>query len=77
MAQWIRLLVYYLVSLRDMWSLFVCFPVTNWFYPLDNWDIDVEKSYSYSIVKKGSEVLIEEFLKQKEFENTKEKIEKI
>ena len=31
----------------------VClFSVTNWFYPLDNWNINVEKSFSYSIVKK-------------------------
>ena len=56
----------------------VClFTILNWFYPYQNWYNSVENAMSFNIVKIGSEVLIEEFPKNKEFKDTKEKIEKI
>ena len=56
----------------------VCiFSILNWFYPYQNWGISTEKAMSFNLIKKGSEVLIEEFPNNKDFENTKEKIEKI
>ena len=53
------------------------FSLLNWFYPYQNWGISAEKAISFDIVKKGSEVLIEEFPSNKDLENTKDKIEKI
>ena len=56
----------------------VCiFSIFNWFYPYQNWGISVEDAISFNIVKKGSEVLIEEFPSNEDFIDTKEKIEKI
>ena len=55
----------------------VClFALLNWFYPLDKWGIEVDKSFTYSFLKNGSDVLIDEFPEYQEFENTKDKIEK-
>ena len=56
----------------------VCiFSILNWFYPYQNWGISAEDAISFNIVKKGSEILIEEFPSNKDFIDTKEKIEKI
>ena len=56
----------------------VCiFTVINWFYPFNNWNIDVNKSISFNFIKNGSLILIDEFPKYEDFENTKEKIDKI
>ena len=56
----------------------VClFSILNWFYPYQNWGISVEDAISFNIVKKGSEILIEEFPSNEDFIDTKEKIEKI
>ena len=56
----------------------VClFSILNWFYPYQNWDISLNNSMSFEYIKKGSEVLIEEFPQNKDLEDTKEKIEKI
>tara|TARA_B100001996_G_scaffold358615_1_gene323325 strand:- start:1491 stop:2033 length:543 start_codon:yes stop_codon:yes gene_type:complete len=56
----------------------VClFSIFNWFYPYQNWGISAEDAYSFKIVKKGSEVLIEEFPNSEDFKDTKEKIENI
>ena len=56
----------------------VClFSLFNWFYPYQNWGISAEDAFSFNIVKKGSEILIEEFPSSEDFINTKEKIEKI
>ena len=53
------------------------FSILNWFYPYQNWGISAEDALSFDIIKKGSEVLIEEFPSSEDFINTKEKIEKI
>ena len=56
----------------------VCiFSILNWFYPYQNWGISTEKAFSFNFIKKGSEMLIEEFPSNKDFIDTKEKIEKI
>ena len=56
----------------------VClFSILNWFYPYSNWGIQVEKAVTFNIVKKGSDILIEEFPSNEDFLDTKEKIEKI
>ena len=56
----------------------VClFSLLNWFYPLDKWGIEVDKSFTFSFLKNSSDVLIDEFPEYQEFENTKDKIEKI
>ena len=56
----------------------VClFTILNWFYPYQNWGISSEKALSFNIVKNGSELLINEFPSDKDFIDTKEKIEKI
>jgi membrane protein required for colicin V production len=56
----------------------VCFfSLFNWFYSYEKWFISTENAFSFSIVKKGSDLLIEEFPNYKDIINTKEQIEKI
>ncbi len=56
----------------------VCiFSLSNWFYSYEKWDISIEQSYFFPVVKKGGELLIDEFPSEEDLENTKEKIEKI
>ena len=56
----------------------VClFSIFNWFYPYQNWGISAEDAFSFNLISKGSEILIEEFPSNKDFIDTKEKIEKI
>ena len=56
----------------------VClFSIFNWFYPYQNWGISAEDAFSFNLINKGSEILIEEFPSSKDFIDTKEKIEKI
>ena len=56
----------------------VClFSILNWFYPYQNWGISAEDAFSFNIVVRGSEILIEEFPSSEDFIDTKEKIEKI
>jgi len=53
------------------------FSILNWFYPYQNWGISAEDAISFNIVKKGSEILIEEFPSNEDLIDTKDKIEKI
>ena len=57
----------------------VCiFSLLNWFYPHQKWPVKTEGTYSFEIIYKGSEFLVEEFPKSDEYyDNTKEEIEKI
>ena len=56
----------------------VCiFSLLNWFYPFENWGISAEDAFSFELIKKGSEILIEEFPSGEDFIDTKETIEKI
>jgi len=56
----------------------VClFSIFNWFYPYQNWGISAEDAFSFNLIYKGSEILIEEFPSSKDFIDTKEQIEKI
>ena len=56
----------------------VClFTIFNWFYPYQNWGISADNAFSFNLINKGSEILIEEFPSSKELIDTKEKIEKI
>ena len=56
----------------------VClFSLSNWFYPYQNWVISADNAFSFNIVKKGSDLLIDEFPNYKDIIETKEKIEKI
>ncbi len=57
-------------------SVFI-FTILNWFYPFNNWSIDVNNSLTFELIKKSSEILVNEFPDIKEFEDTKERIEKI
>tara|TARA_B100000963_G_scaffold203101_1_gene176887 strand:+ start:232 stop:777 length:546 start_codon:yes stop_codon:yes gene_type:complete len=53
------------------------FSILNWFYPYQNWGISAENAFSFNLINKGSEILIEEFPSNEDFIDTKEKIEKI
>ena len=57
----------------------VCiFSLLNWFYPHKNWPIKTQGTYSFEIIYKGSEFLIDEFPNSKDYyDETEEKIEKI
>jgi len=50
----------------------------NWFYPFQKWSIETEDTYSFNIIYKGSEFLIEEFPNTKDYyDDTEEKLENI
>ena len=56
----------------------VCFfSLLNWFYSYEKWSISTTNAFSFDIVKKGSNLFIEEFPNYKDIINTKEEIEKI
>jgi len=57
----------------------VCiFSLLNWFYPHQKWPLKAEGTYSFEIIYKGSEFLIDEFPNSKDYyDETEEKIEKI
>ena len=56
----------------------VClFSLSNWFYSYQNWGISADSAFSFNIVKKGSDILIDEFPDNKKLKNTKDEIEKI
>jgi len=56
----------------------VCvFSLLNWFYPYQNWGISAQNASSFDVIETGSRMLIEEFPNNKDFMDTKEKIEKI
>jgi len=57
----------------------VCvFSLLNWFYPHQKWPLKAEGTYSFEIIYKGSEFLIDEFPISKDYyEETEEKIENI
>tara|TARA_B100001989_G_scaffold249043_1_gene223610 strand:+ start:151 stop:690 length:540 start_codon:yes stop_codon:yes gene_type:complete len=56
----------------------VCiFSILNWFYPYKNWGISAEDAISFKLIKKGNDLLVEEFPSSDDFIDTKEKIEQI
>ena len=57
----------------------VCiFSLLNWFYPHQKWPLKAEGTYSFEIIYKGSEFLIDEFPNREDYyDDTKDKIEKI
>ena len=56
----------------------VCiFSIFNWFYSYEKWSISTSSAFSFNIIKKGSDLLIEEFPNYKDIIDTKEELEKI
>ena len=56
----------------------VCiFSLLNWFYPHQKWPLTTEGTYSFEIIYKGSEFLVEEFPSKELYEKTNEEIKKI
>ena len=56
----------------------VClFSISNWFYHYENWDISAEDAFSFNMINKGSNILVDEFPSNEDFIDTKKKIEKI
>jgi len=56
----------------------VCFfSLLNWFYPYEKWGISTTSAFSFNVVKKGSDLLVDEFPNYRDIIETKEKIEKI
>ena len=53
------------------------FATVNIFYNHKNWPINTSKSFTFSYVKKGSNYLIKEFPNEKEYKDTKEKVQDI
>jgi membrane protein required for colicin V production len=68
----------FLFGLFKGYVVAVCFfSLLNWFYPYEKWGIPTTNAFSFDVVKKGNEILIEEFPNYKNIIDTKEKIEKI
>ena len=61
------------------YAICVCiFSLLNWFYPHQKWPLKAEGTYSFEIIYKGSEFLVDEFPNSKDYyEETEERIEKI
>ena len=56
----------------------VCiFATIDIIYNSDKWPIDLDNSYSFELVEKGSNYLINEFPDKKEYEDTKEKVQEL
>ena len=57
----------------------VCiFSLLNWFYPHQSWPVKTEGTYTFQMIYKGNEFLIDEFPNSKDYyDKTEEKIEKI
>jgi membrane protein required for colicin V production len=56
----------------------VClFSTLNWFYPYEKWSISTTDTFSFDLVLKGSDLLINEFPNYKDIIETKGEIEKI
>ena len=56
----------------------VCiFATTDIIYHSDRWPIDLENSFTFQIVEKGSNYLIKEFPDKKEYENAKDKVQEL
>ena len=56
----------------------VCiFSAVHIVYNYDKWPINLDKSYTFSYLEKGSNYLIEEFPNEKTYQESKEKIEEI
>ena len=54
------------------------FSLLNWFYPHNKWPIETEGTYSFKIIYKGSEFLVDEFPNSKDYyDQTEEKLEQI
>ena len=53
------------------------FSILNWFYTYEKWGISTTDAFTFNVVKKGSDLLINEFPNYKNIIETKEKIEKI
>ena len=54
------------------------FSLVNWFYPHNNWPIKAQGTYSFQIIYKGSEFLVNEFPNSKNYyDQTEEELEKI
>ena len=67
-----------LFGLLKGYMVAVClFSILNWFYPYEKWGISTVNAFSFNVVKKGSDLLIDEFPNYKDIIETKEKIEKI
>ena len=56
----------------------VCiFATIDIIYNSDKWPIDLDNSYSFELVEKGSNYLINEFPDKKEYEDAKEKVQEL
>ncbi len=56
----------------------VCiFATIDIIYNSDKWPIDLSNSFSFELVEKGSNYLINEFPDKKEYENAKEKVQEL
>ena len=56
----------------------VCiFSTIDIIYNSDRWPIDLNNSFSFQLVEKGSNYLIKEFPDKKEYENAKEKVQEL
>ena len=53
------------------------FATINIVYNSEKWPLDVDKSFTFSYVKKGSNYLIKEFPNEKSYENAKDKVQEL
>ena len=55
----------------------ILFSAVNIIYNFDKWPINVDKSYTFPYIEKGSNYLIKEFPNEKKYQDSKEKIEEL
>jgi membrane protein required for colicin V production len=59
---------------RSYYIFVVIFSAINIVYNYNKWPININKSYIFPYIEKGSNYLIKEFPNEKEYQNSKEKI---
>ena len=61
--------------IRSYYIIVVIFSAVNVVYNYEKWPIDIDKSYVFSYIEKGSNYLIKEFPNEENYQNSKDKIE--
>ena len=61
--------------IRSYYIIVVIFSAVNVVYNYEKWPIDIDKSYVFPYIEKGSNYLIKEFPNEENYQNSKDKIE--
>ena len=72
-----RVFGFFFVFLRSYLICVCIFSTVSIVYNHDKWPMDLEKSFTFPLVEKGSNYLIKEFPNEENYNNTKEKVQEL